>query len=371
MTQRLSLSGAILFIIAVIVCSLIVTNMEYLSPTRWLVDEDGEYMADAVLDRLGAGSRVVAIKNANKQDIDHVIDLIYDSPSLFWVDMQYNKFNIGNTTVLVVRERYDEISVKQLEIDIVANDVIRDVIEPNMSEYDKVLAIHDWICENVSYGTCDNNSDQDVYGALVLKRALCAGYAESFAYLLNKAGIKSYVISGDSIDRSGESVPHAWNLVYINRQPYYFDITWNDNGKNATYDYFGVTSQEFKATHFPSRGYEWVDATAITANYYVQNGMYLESYSAKAIADQFNKQGSTFIVKCADADVFKDTLAALGDESELRAIMRQLGITKIDGIVYTENPNLKCLKITIRSPDLPADSTQSAGIIIDFNIGGQ
>jgi transglutaminase/protease-like cytokinesis protein 3 len=82
---------------------------------------------------------------------------------------------------------------------------------------------------------------------LVLKRALCAGYAESFAYLLEKAGIEAYVISGDSIDRRGESVPHAWNLVYIDRQPYYFDITWNDNGKNATYDYFGVTSKDILA----------------------------------------------------------------------------------------------------------------------------
>jgi hypothetical protein len=218
-----------------------------------------------------------------------------------------------------------------------------------MSEYDKVLAIHDWLCKNISYGQSPDGSDQDIYGALVKKRALCAGYAEAFSYLLSKAQIKSSVISGDAIGNDGIGVSHAWNLVYIDGEPYYFDVTWNDNDPaDWEYYWFGITSKEFQRSHFPSSGYEWVDADAVEACYYVKNKMYIEKYTPNNIAKQIQKQGKIFTIKCADRAVLNDVVRAIEDEKEIMKIMRAAGIPAVGRISYGKNENPTCITIHIQ-----------------------
>jgi transglutaminase/protease-like cytokinesis protein 3 len=212
-----------------------------------------------------------------------------------------------------------------------------------------VLAIHDWICEHVVYGEAENGSDQDIYGALFLRKARCAGYAKAFSYLLNRVGIKSEVISGESIDKTGVSVSHAWNLVYIDEKPYYFDITWNDDDKNGhAYDWFGVTSAEFQTSHSPSIGYEWVEATATDACYYIKNGMYIKSYSTTNLSRQIIKQGKSFYIKCANREVLNKTIKAFSDKGEIQKIMQTTGIAHIGQIIYIENPNTNCLYVQIK-----------------------
>lgn len=360
MRNKTKIGWIMAIIVAIFMFFIIFSYIDLIHPSRWFVEGDGDELVEKIIDKFIGGTRMVCIKSKDQRELNYIIDRIYDAPELFWVDMEYNMFSVGNISFIVVHNKYEDVYKRQAEIDVVASAIIKNVITSDMSEYDKVLALHDWICENVTYGTCENNSDQDIYGALVLKRALCAGYAESFTYLLDRVGIKSSVISGDSIDQNGEAVPHAWNLVYIDNQPYYFDITWNDSGNYATYDWFGVTSKEFKLSHFPSKGYNWIDANASDANYYIHNNMYIDQYSAKSIAKQISKQGAHFVVKCSNTDVFNKIKEALDNPEEIRTIMKHLGIKQINAISYTEDPRLNCIHITIRSPELPTNPIKSA-----------
>jgi hypothetical protein len=336
-------------VLVAIFCIIIVIGLIATSNTRVYVEGEGVELIENVINQCDLGGRIIIMDRVNKKELNHIIDRVYDSPELFWVDTTYNAMSIGGYSVVFFSEKYQDIDVKQIEIENAANQIIKSIIKDDMDEYEKALAIHDWICNNVTYRKTDNDSDQDIYGALVLREARCAGYAEAFAYLLNKVGIEAHVISGASIDKLGQSISHAWNLAYIDGEPYYFDITWDDNDeKDPTYWWFGVTSDEFKRSHFPSDGYEWVEATSLDANYFMRNKMYIKSYSATALVRQAVKQGTGFYVKCADPLVYDQTIRALSNRNEMYKLMTGLEISNIDKITYIENEDTYCLFIQIK-----------------------
>lgn len=347
MQSKKSLIVLIIIGILIVGTIFIVAKTDFFAHSRWFVEGQGEVLIQNVITTFDEGNRYVIIRQNNKDEFSYLVDRIYDEPKLFWVDMQYNALSIGDFSLLAIKEKYSNIDIKLESIDGMVDSVLNKIITDDMSEYDKTLAIHDWICENVTYGVADDDSDQDLFGAIVKRKARCAGYAKAFAYMLEEVGIEAYVISGDAIDPAGNSVPHAWNLVYIDQKPYYFDITWNDNDYNGhTYEWFAVTDAEFKVAHFPSHGYEWVSATDTEASYYVKNDMIITKYSAAAIAKQILNQGKSFNIKCANREVYNDVLAALADRDELRAIMKQADIQSIGKINYIEVRNTLCLRIT-------------------------
>jgi hypothetical protein len=343
-------------LIVVIVLALF-TCSDYISQTHAYVEGSGEELITNIVNRCDGGSRLIVIDRVGNSELNHIVDCVYDNPNLFWVDTRYNALSIGKFSIIFLSEKYNDIDVKRIEIEEKSNAILAGLLTDNMNEYEKTLAIHDWICNNVKYKKTDNDSDQDIYGAIVLGEARCAGYAEAFAYLLNKAGIKAEVISGAAIDQMGQSISHAWNLVYIDDEPYYFDITWNDDNKEKpSYWWFGVTSKEFQLSHFPSDGYKWVEATAIEANYFVHNKMYLKKYNATELIRHAAKQGLEFYVKCADSMVFDKTVMALSNRNEMCKIMRGLGLQSIDKITYIENPSTNGLYIKIITQTASVDT---------------
>ena len=59
-----------------------------------------------------------------------------------------------------------------------------------MSDYEKALALHDYICENVVY----SDTSMTAYEALVNGRANCQGYAEATGLLYTLAGLENHVV---------------------------------------------------------------------------------------------------------------------------------------------------------------------------------
>ena len=69
-----------------------------------------------------------------------------------------------------------------------------------------------------------------LYGGLVQRKAICAGYATILYFALQKVGIKSYIITGDhknnnSINKHDKIIGHAWNKVVLNGKYYNADPT--------------------------------------------------------------------------------------------------------------------------------------------------
>ncbi len=95
-------------------------------------------------------------------------------------------------------------------------------------------------------------------GCLIYGTAVCEGYARAYKHLCNKAGLYCEYVSG--MGRKTDSVSHAWNLVKIDNGTYYVDVTWMDEEKINSGNYYNHFLMTEKERGFKVK-YEKVTAT--------------------------------------------------------------------------------------------------------------
>ena len=78
-----------------------------------------------------------------------------------------------------------------------------------------------WFKENTSYSNEKETGNQNPYGSLVLRRAVCGGFATGLSTVLTKMGITNYVRIGHDTERNG----HGWVEVKLNNKYYILDAT--------------------------------------------------------------------------------------------------------------------------------------------------
>ena len=134
------------------------------------------------------------------------------------------------------------------ELDEKVSEIITSLNLGGKSDYQKVKAIYDYVCDNVVY---DNvalmvavytpiyyPAGHSAYGALCKGTSVCQGYAAAMYRLLLTAGIDARIMSGTS---HGES--HAWNIVRLGDKYYLIDSTWDAGVDN--YEYFLKSWKDF------------------------------------------------------------------------------------------------------------------------------
>ena len=89
------------------------------------------------------------------------------------------------------------------------------------SDIDKMKYIVDYLCDVNEYSTDPSNCkfSQSMYSAIVTNETVCAGYATAFHYYMNALNIDATRIS---------SCDHLWNMVRLDGEYYYMDVTWID-----------------------------------------------------------------------------------------------------------------------------------------------
>ncbi len=147
-----------------------------------------------------------------------------------------------------------------------AKSVLRKIISPNMTTYEKALSIFDWITYNTVYDySGDYNPNNYVFtqdcsyyleGVFLKGVAVCDGFSKAYSLLCNMEGIDCIRIAGDAKTASGEG-GHAWNKVVIDGNAYLVDITWTeildaDNaGKSEflAHKYFLISEYTVSSSH--------------------------------------------------------------------------------------------------------------------------
>lgn len=120
-----------------------------------------------------------------------------------------------------------------------------------MSQWQIALSLHDYLVANIAYDeTLEKNT---AYDGLVNGSTVCAGYAQVYQDLLQRAGIDcKYVIS--------EEMNHGWNMVNIDGQWYHVDLTWDDPSPNTqgyvSHDHFLLTDDEISSGEEPHYGWD-------------------------------------------------------------------------------------------------------------------
>ncbi|MDO5155219.1 MAG: transglutaminase domain-containing protein [Eubacteriales bacterium] len=154
-------------------------------------------------------------------------------------------------------------------------------ITDEMSDYEKELALHDYLTTHCVYSEDANQGpDSDIYrayGALVNGNAVCNGYAEAMQILLMCAGVNTKFVTG----KAG-NVDHAWNLVELDGQWYHMDATWDDpkpdQGQRLLHPYFNVTDEIMGESHIWNRE-RYPNADSMTYNYYKQSNAYFINFA--------------------------------------------------------------------------------------------
>lgn len=174
-------------------------------------------------------------------------------------------------------------------------------IKESMSDYEVALLAHENIIKLIDYDSIGldiqekdserhNKPDnlRSIYGVFVEEKAVCAGYARAYQYLLNRMGIECTYVKGQCLD--GEW--HAWNIVRLEGDYYYVDVTFDDRSntderKNSnagiSYDYFCITTEELLKSRNISKADLYPVCTATKCNYFVRSKNYFREYDAQQI----------------------------------------------------------------------------------------
>ncbi len=128
---------------------------------------------------------------------------------------------------------YDD-AEKAAETDKKVREILTSLELEEKTDYEKVEAIYDYICDNVEYEPAQDSGDirRTAYGALVDGKAVCQGYSVSLYRLLLEADIDNRIIYGSGISSLGTKAAHTWNIVELYGKYYYLDATWDDASGN-------------------------------------------------------------------------------------------------------------------------------------------
>lgn len=276
-------------------------------------------------------------------------NVINDHPELFYVShnyaVDYSVFGGYATTV------YPKYVMAKSEIENAKNIFNAGVekalatVDSSMDDMQKAMTIHDYICENATY---DENGDMahSAYGFFSTGHIVCAGYALSFSYLMNKLGVPCEMVTSRKMN-------HGWNVVKINGNWYHVDCTWDDNGSGShalksdgrVGHYYFLRSLEFMAsTRDGIDTFDDCDATDktydsgawwtnVNTNIYTKNGYYYYLYNDKSIQAVFlRKRSRTGSESNLSRARFKCGTTQTQNDAKLTFLDDNFYIYAIDGI---------------------------------------
>ena len=176
-----------------------------------------------------------------------------------------------------------------------ASAVLEEIITEDMTDYEKELAVYQWMTTELKYDTgvlqVIPNTEADAdnpYGALKYHNAVCVGYATTFRMFMQMMDIPCMVVHSTELF-------HSWNLVQLDDEWYHVDIYSDQN--SANYANFNMNDEACAQGHDWDRDF-FPAAEGTKYNYGIQNAKPVEDIYAvpnlvKEALDEEN--GSLFL----------------------------------------------------------------------------
>lgn len=224
-----------------------------------------------------------------KKERNFYIDSVKETMSVSTSNMLYKAVAWGYKPVFMGSQAEN---LKQIYDN--AKDALSYIVSDEMSEYEKVHAIYDYIIYNVRYDhDCANAEDKYVSGNLSLNEkmkyygyylegifldkfykkdmhAVCDGKSKAFVLMCGIEGIAAVRISGKASSDGKNFGGHAWNKVLLDlngtgdKEWYFVDTTWGDVGDDSkeflSHAYFLLSDDEAKNTHVEKQGHDYPKA---------------------------------------------------------------------------------------------------------------
>ncbi len=213
----------------------------------------------------------------------------------------------------------------------------------SLTDLQKITIIHDRMVDWTEYDF-DNyqrkangelselpHTSYDMYGAIVMRDAVCKGFSLACEFLLRQCGIELWYANSSGLN-------HAWNVIILDGNRYFMDATWDDSmpdmlGKtkhdyllnsNAKFGHYVDTTNQTRDYEYAcnSNTYDtafWQNCDyspmQLVNNDYVQNGIYYINSSTKQLMRWSNATdltGATHEVICSTGDTYS-VLASDGE----------------------------------------------------------
>jgi Uncharacterized protein involved in cytokinesis, contains TGc (transglutaminase/protease-like) domain len=173
-----------------------------------------------------------------------------DHPEVYWISgygsTKYSLDGMFTSVVITPTERYSGAYSELATVTAGINSAVNTIsnTRASSSNYDTAKAIHDYICDKMTYDYQSAGYGQAHCAAPLFGGGgrgytfVCEGYANSFKLLCDRFGVPAVHVKGTA------GGPHSWNYVQMDDGLWYgVDCTWDDNDSTPPlYTYFGVGS---------------------------------------------------------------------------------------------------------------------------------
>jgi len=151
-----------------------------------------------------------------------------------------------------------------------AKKVLDEVTDEKMSDYEKELAVYEWMVKNIKSGSnsllASNQTPEAVstpHGVLKGHNAVCVGYATTFRLFMQMMDIDCKVVHN-------KEAYHSWDEVKLDDDWYYVDVYSDAGSGSASYANFNMTDDMAASGHDWDRSF-WPSAVGTKYNYAILN----------------------------------------------------------------------------------------------------
>ena len=215
---------------------------------------------------------------ATKGVSDVVSEILEAAPAYYETNyVNLSMSQMKDYSIIYIRPNYIFTAEENEELLNAIDKVLEELELEDKNDYQKVRAIHDYICDNVNYDFTFTKYDS--YDAMITGEAVCQGYANLFYRMCYEVGLDVKLISG-----IGAGGNHAWNIVKIGDVYYNIDTTWDGQDDETYYTYFlknevdfydhyrdGRYSTEEYYSKYPMAEDSWMDWSSLKDNMNIQN----------------------------------------------------------------------------------------------------
>lgn len=165
----------------------------------------------------------------------------------------------SHTIIFETTVEYYTTDQQEAELEERCQQIIQSLNIENSSDYQKILAIYRYICENITYDyphyeDSEYRLQYTAYAAVHDNTVVCAGISDLLYCLARSSGLEAHITIYDD---------HAWNFIKIDGNYYYLDATWDLGKQPGDYLYFLKGTGDFKDHSFII-----VDDPSISLNFF-------------------------------------------------------------------------------------------------------
>ncbi len=200
-----------------------------------------------------------------------------DHPEKFWIRTSYSFSSAHGRCLfqLWYTLEDDELLQAQDEFNSVVTDITSNAPQDS-SEYERELYVNNYLVKNCEYDSEAAQSEytlaneDNAYGALVDRKAVCVGYSAAFQLLCNELDIDCVRISATPEEG------HEWNCVKLDGNWYHVDVTWNDSDYGyMVNDYLNLTDSQMYIDHTPGAYFSETDESDFVVESYVSYNLFV------------------------------------------------------------------------------------------------